>query len=150
MLSCLLLSMCALTVCLCFFFLYQITDMQTVVHFSELWPKQTVYLDSYVGCIGLAQAADCIHPSPSSVLLCQFSFPFIHVSSPQTTFMTKHGLIPSEWCLRIPQWNPQILQRYHSDGSREEEAHFALMVSGTGLRRHWAERWEKPDIIKDL
>lgn len=40
MLSCLLLSMCAWTVCLCFFFLYQITDMQTVVHFSELWPSK--------------------------------------------------------------------------------------------------------------
>lgn len=57
----------------------------------------------------LAKAVRCISPSLWSVLPCQFSFPFIHISSPKTTFMTKHGLIPSKWCFRAPQRKPSAI-----------------------------------------
>lgn len=144
---------CSLTfffMCACSsWYIRLLTCRQSFIYQSWSQSEQYTWIVTF-GCVRLAKAVRCISPSPSSVLPCQFSFPFIHVSSPKTTFMTKHGLIPSKWCLRIPKWNPQILQRYHSDGSREEETHFALRVSGTGSRRHWAEKWEKPDIIKDL
>lgn len=64
-------------------------------------------------------------PRQPFTLGCPFSFPFTRVSlPPKTTFMTKHGLIPSNSGLRIPQRSPRkTSELWHRDGSRggEEE-----------------------------
>lgn len=99
----------------------------------------TVHLDSYVVFSSLA--------SHQPFTLCQFSLPFSRISSLQTTFMTKHGLIPSKWCFSIPQ---QKTLRYFCDTIgmevKKKTSVLFLWFFGTESWRRWAVRWEKPDI----
>lgn len=120
------------------------TDMQTVAHSSELRPKA----NSPSGSLRLvwSKPSTASTSSPSSVLLCQLSFPFIHVSlPPKTTFMTKHGVIPSNQCLRIPQ----RCQR----AEKEKKPFFALdglWMEETPSRRMRQARRHHRSVRKEL
>lgn len=93
-----------------------------------------------------------ISPSIWSVSPCQFSFPFSHVSSPKTTFMTKHGLILSKWCFRTsakPSDTSVIPQRWKQRRRRSPFCSHGIWIEET-LRDETSQTSRKYSICKLL
>lgn len=116
------------------------------VHFSELLPKRTAHLDSYVWP----------EPSTASALHPQV-FYSVRFHSPSFASLRPkpHSWPNMAWSHQSDAW--EYLSETLSDTTameaerKEKKTKKPTLLSGL-LEQHWGdtERWEKPDIAKDL